>query len=73
MIKRVDYNWMFCTDKDYGEEYSTYEVGEKNVISILEHLPQGAGDVYYCTVTFLDGCQVRITNINKVTSDDLGI
>ena len=73
MITKVDYNWMFCTDKDYGEEMSTYEVGKENVVSIREHLPLYAYDPYYCFVTFLDGCQVRITNINKVTSDNLGV
>ena len=68
MITKVTYNWFYCT----GDECYSHEVGEKNVVSILEHLPRGAGDVHYCTITFLNGSQERVLNINTVKTDDLG-
>ena len=72
MITKVCYNWFYCTDKDYGDEFCVFEVGERDVLSIHEHLPRGDGDVHYCRVTFADGHQIRVLNINAVTTDKYG-
>jgi hypothetical protein len=63
---------MYCTDKDYGEEYTAREVGKKGVVSIHEHLPLYASDPYYCRVKFNDGHQERVMNINSVITDSNG-
>ena len=73
MVTKVTYNWSYCTDKDYGDECYSYEVGKKNVLKIHEHLPRGDGDIHYCLVSFSGGRQERVMNINTVTSDGAGI
>ena len=72
MIAKITFNWMYCTDKDYGEEFDVREVGEKGVVKIHEHLPRGESDPHYCQVDFEDGRQERIMNLNMVISDKDG-
>lgn len=74
MITKIKYNWFMSGSKDdeWGEDYFVHEVGKKGVVSISEHLPLYNADPHYCLVTFKDGHQERIMNLNAVISNESG-
>lgn len=67
MITRIDYNWCETFDSEMGgEDYYKHQVGEKDVVEITEHRPDGEGDKWFYDVKFSDGKIERIFNPNKV-------
>lgn len=76
MIKSIRYNWrQVGTTQDRegcGDDYELYVVGRNNVLKIVEQLPAGPTYPHCCVVSFLDGHQERIMNINAIISDEQG-
>lgn len=70
-ITRCVFDW-FSTNEN-GEEYSVWETEKDRagsnvrVVSLLEHLPSGDGDVHYVEAALSDGTKVRTYNVNQVT------
>lgn len=62
-IRKIHYD--FYTDKD-GKHFEAFEVGEKNVKVIYEHIPRGPGDVMFYDVEFNDTSMIRVFNISQV-------
>lgn len=71
VVTQIYYNW-YADDR--GPLYSSYEVGEEDVIEIVEHPAIGEGDRWFYDVKFEDGSMERIFNPNKVfyKSEDNG-
>lgn len=65
-IKNIIVDWYATTD---GDEYVMWKVGENEVAGIIEHLPRGDGDRYYCDVIKKDGTSIREFNINSISYD----
>jgi hypothetical protein len=62
-IKKIWFNWSF--NYQAGENYSIYEVGKKNVVSIIEY--QGIeNNPYFCLVNFENGEAEKLFNINRI-------
>lgn len=74
MIVEIRANWFAASDGERTEdEYDVYRVGERDVVKIHEHLPRGDTDPYYCLVSFGNGRQKRVMNLNTVISDTDGM
>lgn len=67
-ITELHYNYRpACSDgkEVFCEDWNTAKVGDKGVLEITEHLPQGEGDKCYYTISYEDKME-RIFNPCKV-------
>lgn len=62
-VKKLTFNWFFG---EYGDEFTTAEVGKMGVWRIEEHRPAGEGDRLWYDIYMDDGSMERIFNPNRV-------
>ena len=68
MIKSIIFDWAYTNEN--GIEYLDYVIGERSVIKIEEHRPDGEGDKWFYDIYFENGAVERIFNINSVIYDN---
>lgn len=66
-IKKVHFNWHQVNwDNSAGEDFHVFEIGQKGVVDITEHIPGGISASPYFEVLFDDGKVQRVYHPNQV-------
>ncbi len=69
-VKKLKYNWRqvgSTIDRDgAGEDYDWFEVGQNDVVDIVENKPDYQNPVWNYIIYFKDWSQIRVFNVNYV-------
>ena len=58
-------NWFAIPE--HGEDYETYNIGRDDIVKIVEHRPEGRGDIWFYDIYYKDGRMKRCFNPNSVS------